>query len=1156
VKALHPRNLCEGLAVRPRRLALACLAVSALSNLACSSLRASDARTLPQRTPTQAANTAAPPTLLLPGQFFDRPLEGASEHRYALKTPTSRYLRFAIEQMGVEVSAVLLGPDGTTVAAADGPRGWRKMKRLSATVEQPGQHILLVRAADPTSPAGRYRLELQESRPPIPSDLNRIEAERRLATGERLLESQLVEASRAAVDQLQQSLAAWRRTGDCTGEIETLDDLSLGHSAVGDWVLAGEDAGRALSYANDIGDESAEAMALLHQARVPPPGSSEIYRDAIELATSLGLERARSEGLFQLGILEALAGNNPLALALYEVADQLLEEGDIVGHARIHSESGLMLQKLGHFQTALETLQSSIQVAHQAHDLETEANARYHLAALQLTSGRLQEALDSYRHATELNASIGAIQEQALATAEIGLTELYLGNREEARRYFAETATLYDKLPQKGAHSLKAFVILQIADVERLDGDLRSALRHGEEALASGRRLQDRLTISYALLKLGQLHSLLHEPEAALAALTEAARLARDSQDLQLLARVRIEQARVLHATGRLDSAMQYSGDALASAQGGDLEAEIHALQARIHRDQGHLEAAKASIETALAIIEGERREVASAQSQISLLASRRPSYELGIDVLMRLERSHPGAGYATEAFQASERGRARGLLDLLRETKSEQWREADPELGRRHDANERLHTELFRQMIELSVRPSQSETARRLEAALSEAQRESRLIGEEISRVKRQAFEIPDQHLVDLAGIQSLLDSRTALLEYAVGEETTFLFVVTAKELTSFDLGVTSVRLGTLLDEMQPTLRSDGRRLYATYLRTASSLYDSLIAPAEKALAGKPRLLIVPDGPLHMLSFEALLTGRVGGASVNRYDLPYLLRDRLITYLPSAAVFAQLHASRSPVAAGKLFYGVGNPLLRVPGRALPARTPRLRDEGGRERSAGTEGKPSQPTDDEGPIMRSLRQAGLDQLPPLAFAQQEITSIASHFPPDRAVIFLGADASESQVKTDPVLSTARYIHFATHGLLNDDPDLSGLLLTADGNGGEDGLLQLREVVRLKLSAALVVLSACRTALGSRVAGEGVIGLPRAFLHAGAASVLVSLWPVDDESTEKLMVGFYKHLVEAGNRGEALQRAQLEMIRGGVYSFPYYWAPFILVGLPR
>jgi CHAT domain-containing protein len=188
----------------------------------------------------------------------------------------------------------------------------------------------------------------------------------------------------------------------------------------------------------------------------------------------------------------------------------------------------------------------------------------------------------------------------------------------------------------------------------------------------------------------------------------------------------------------------------------------------------------------------------------------------------------------------------------------------------------------------------------------------------------------------------------------------------------------------------------------------------------------------------------------------------------------------------------------------------------------------------------------------------LPYTRAEVNGIAALFSPNERRVFLGADANEANVKAEP-LKQYRYAHFAAHALIDEErPARSGIVLSTATDSKEDGALQMGEVMRLKLNADLVTLSACRTGLGQLLRGEGMIGLTRAFLYAGSESVMVSLWNVNDIATASLMKAFYKNLKQGLNKDEALRQAKLELIHGRqqAWRHPYYWAAFVLVGDSR
>jgi CHAT domain-containing protein len=360
---------------------------------------------------------------------------------------------------------------------------------------------------------------------------------------------------------------------------------------------------------------------------------------------------------------------------------------------------------------------------------------------------------------------------------------------------------------------------------------------------------------------------------------------------------------------------------------------------------------------------------------------------------------------------------------------------------------------------------------------------------------------------------IRALVDDHTVLLHYFVGEEASFLLVVTRKGLDLHRLPG-SPALAEQVSQLRSLIQARGPRRLPRFKETATALYSLLLGPASSALDGKSRLLIAPDGPLYLLPFEALLTENRGSSYA---DLPYLLRRYAISYVPSASVLADLRKNRPAENPGKRFLAFADPDYR--GTSIGA----LRS---------SSEAPSRATE------------GLSQLPE---SGREVTRIAELFPASASMLYVGAAATKKNIEQSPFLRRTPLVHFALHGTVSEaHPELSGLELS-------DGRLRVSEIFNLRMNADLLTLSACETGLGKQVRGEGMVGLTRAFLYAGARSVVVSLWPVADRSTADFMHDMYRNLPTG--KAEALRRAKLAMISSREFSEPYYWAPFILSGDP-
>ncbi|MFQ6094268.1 MAG: CHAT domain-containing protein, partial [bacterium] len=305
-------------------------------------------------------------------------------------------------------------------------------------------------------------------------------------------------------------------------------------------------------------------------------------------------------------------------------------------------------------------------------------------------------------------------------------------------------------------------------------------------------------------------------------------------------------------------------------------------------------------------------------------------------------------------------------------------------------------------------------------------------------------------------------------------------------------------------------------------------NLCDMLIGPAREYLKPGVELIIIPDGILHYLPFGALVTQK---AIDQKQEARYLIEDYTISYAPSASVLDILieRPARSVQIRRRELLAFGDPLFGE-------------------------------TTEEADLTLETTERGLYQeqgcqFSRLPYTKLEVTRIASLFPEESTSIYLGAAAAEERVKGED-LTRYRRVHFATHGLIDEAiPGRSCVVLALDDDPAEDGFLQMREIFNLKFDADLVVLSACQTGRGKLVRGEGLIGLSRAFLYAGANSMLLSLWSVNDRSTAELMESFYRSLQKGKEKSEALRTAKLDLLEGEIQALrhPYYWAPFILLG---
>ncbi|MBP6821642.1 MAG: CHAT domain-containing protein, partial [Acidobacteria bacterium] len=556
--------------------------------------------------------------------------------------------------------------------------------------------------------------------------------------------------------------------------------------------------------------------------------------------------------------------------------------------------------------------------------------------------------------------------------------------------------------------------------------------------------------------------------------------------------------------------------------------------------------------------IEQQRQSLSGHSSQASYFGKLHSHHEFYLDLLMQLHRQSPAAGHAAKAFEASERARARTLLEALGETRGDIRQGVDSALLERETG---LRQQLYFKQQVLTQLLSGKHTAEQVATAEEELKTLLNQQREVVALIRANSpryAALTQSETLSLKQVQELLGDDTVLLEYALGEERSHLFAVTK---TSFDVYELPKRaeVESLAKQFYDIAARHSPEFVVTeewlakaekrYPATADRLSRMILQPAAAQL-GKKRVMVVAEGILQYIPFAALpvIGGQLPVAGKNS-DSRLLIQDHEIISLPSASVLAVLRrelkqrrpAPKSVVVLGDPVFANNDPRI-----AANVITP----------------KPTGLSANSAALRQSLRRriADLDArklwIARLPYSRQEASAIASLVPADSKLLALDFEANH-QLATSSDLSQYRIVHFATHGWLDAVmPDMSAIVLSLFDKDGkpQNGFLRLYEIYNLNLPAELVVLSACETGLGKDIKGEGLIGLTRGFMYAGARRVLVSLWQVNDQATTELMKLFYRGMLKENLApAAALKKAQVEMQRQTRWRSPYYWAGFVLQG---
>jgi len=524
---------------------------------------------------------------------------------------------------------------------------------------------------------------------------------------------------------------------------------------------------------------------------------------------------------------------------------------------------------------------------------------------------------------------------------------------------------------------------------------------------------------------------------------------------------------------------------------------------------------------------------------------------------------------YAAESFRITEAGRARSLLDMLGEVNAQITEGVPADLLKRKQENLNRQQEIAQQLTGIALTGDQKQKPSQMDADLDKLQTEFDDIENQIRTASPRYGALTGAQPQSLADIQQkVVDDGTVLLEYSLGNDSSYLFAVTGSSVALFKLAPRSsldklatdfrgqlippklqrriVGIDVAADQQRGLGLVEGpSENLAAFVAASNALYKSAVEPAA-ATVGEKRLLVVADGALNYVPFEALVK-TTDGADYSA--LSYLIKTNEIVYAPSASVVAAIRQQGK--AGGKNLLVVADPVFN-------ADDPRLKGSSAVQASAearglglGLESAISDVTD-SGATGGGLR---LARLVGTRTEAEEIGKIAKTGGV-QTDLWIDLNASEDNVRTRD-MTNYRVIHVATHGLLDAQrPQFTGVVLSLVGNKSNDGFLRTDEIFNLRMSPSLVMLSACETGLGKEKRGEGVIGLTRAFMYAGAPTVGVSLWSVADKSTAELMTDFYKRYLGASASASApgsMRDAQLAMISAKKYSAPFYWAPFVLVG---
>ena len=862
---------------------------------------------------------------------------------------------------------------------------------------------------------------------------------------------------------------------------------------------------------------------------------------AIQLSRDIHYKVGEAEALL---ILSDLQNHSNHATALHTAQEALVlwkNQNDQDGIARSYFKIGTYYLAQNLVSEAAENFTQSLTLDRELNNTARQAAALISLSFVEFRRADWETCIGYLSQAYPMLDEQAEPMQMGRIASTLGASFIENGSPEMAIFQYQRVLELYQKTQDPIAIS-SAFVGLGRSYL--LSGDLTQATNCLEQALELVKK--NKLGRAPVLELLGRVHIERGEYAAAQRDLESARKTYTDTGNFKEAARVRAWLGRAYDRQGLLDKGKLHYEEALKtfiSQQDRVNQSATYYALGKLEMKLRDYDAASVHLRQSIDVTEGMRRRSTSADLMSAFSASVQDRYESYVECLMKQDEIHPTQGFAVRAFETSELARARTLSEMLFAMQSSLAPGVDPKLAARQKSLLQVIRLKENDRITLLAKAAGPERLQTLEDEIARLEADYQKVNETI-RARFPAYdEITRPTAWDLRRIEETVlgDDDALLLEYILGAEQSYAWTVSRNEFKSYKLGPQK-NVNDAVRRVYELLSNSPKTGNEVELEKAiAALSQLVVAPVAGALNRK-RIILVADGPLNYIPFQLLLD-----ASTN--NEPLIAKYEIVN-VPSASILGQLRQERQQRRRGtKVLAAFGDPVFA-------SNYAQFKDVNAGELLATTDIN----------LMPKWQHAWRDielegdkfdpnSIQPLLYTKRELTNLTEIAGPG-SLVARGFKASRETLDSLD-LSQYSILHFATHGLLDPKrPEHSGFFLSmVDATGRpQDGFITMQDVYHLHAPVDLVVLSACRTGLGKDVRGEGLIGLTRGFMYAGASSVVASLWKVDDEATAELMKNSYTNMLQKGMRpAEALRSAQNTLRQNPQWQSPHFWAGFILQG---
>lgn len=751
--------------------------------------------------------------------------------------------------------------------------------------------------------------------------------------------------------------------------------------------------------------------------------------------------------------------------------------------------SGLIYEQLGEIQNALDVYTQSLEIWQDIKNRQYEGSAVNNLGIIYNDLGEYEKAISNYNQAIKIQTAIGNRPSIGIYLNNLAYAYMRLENYAEAEKFFRQSLEIKKEDESNRGQRSVAVTLNNLGTNLSLNGNLLNGIKYLQQSLDLRRKIEDKWGIANSLLNLGKIQ-------------------AKNQQKIE--SRKNISEANIR------------------SVELGDrrMEAESFYLLAILDKNDGDFDKAILNVSKGLEIVEAIRGELIGSEVRYAYFSTVQNYYELYIDLLISQFEKTKDKSHISKALELSERSRSRSLIELLQQANVNFKQGIDEKLLAKFQTSQSLLNDKYnaRQRI-LSENPTAEQVAK-INDEIKFLTIETENFRLELRKNNPKFADLTEGKTISATEIQNLLDEKTILLEYKLGENRSFLWLVSKNSVDVFVLP-SRRQIEDKANIFYNLIVADKPSEKVLLAKNSNELSNILFGQIKTKIAGK-RLAIVAEGTLQYLPFSALQSPN-SAAKV-------LADENEIVILPSASVLEQI---RENSAQAKQF---NKTIAIFADPVFDGKDARIK------RTNLPQTKQNQ---------QLVRNPIFGQkLPRLIASRQEALNISSFATKEKINLRTDFDANIENV-SDKNLADFRILHFATHGFLDTSkPAASGLVFSIfDENGREqNGFLNLDIIYNLNISSELVVLSACQTALGKDIRGEGLIGLSRGFLYAGSKRIVASLWKVDDSATAEFMKLFYRnHLEKNMSASAALRQAKLEMMKIPRYKSPFFWSAFTLLG---